>query len=94
MEDAIGQFSLKHMGSNYVKKGNEISFYVSWEGIAADFGAVFGTLFFPTTMAGGGVSTGPCSGVSQSFLEDGTTSLAVGRDILNKLVARNNGLSL
>jgi hypothetical protein len=45
MEDAIGQFSLKHMGSNYVKTGDEISFYVSWEGIAADFGAVFGTFF-------------------------------------------------
>jgi hypothetical protein len=45
-------------------------------------------------MAGGGVSTGPCSGDSQSFLEDGTTSPAVGSEILNKLAARNNELSV
>lgn len=90
MADAAGQFSRQHTGSNYVKKGDDISSYVSWEGIATDFGA----LCFPTTMAGGGVSTGPCSGDSQSFLEDGTTSPAVGSEILKKLAARNNGLSV
>jgi hypothetical protein len=40
MADATGQFSRQHTGSNCVKKGDDISSYVSWEGIATDFGAL------------------------------------------------------
>ena len=89
MADAVGEFSLKHTGSTYAKNGDEISSFVSWEGTATDFGAVFGTLRFPSTMAEGGVTGGPCSWVGQSFLEDGTTLLVDGEGNFEQVAGKN-----
>jgi hypothetical protein len=92
MADAIGEFSLKHTGTTYAKTGDEISSYVSWEGSATDFGTVFGTLRFPTSMAEGGATSGSCSWVGQSFLEDGTTLLVVGEGDFEQVNGQNQWL--
>ena len=89
MADAVGEFSLKHTGTTYAKNGDEILSFVSWEGTATGYGVVFGTLRFPSTLAEGGVSSGPCSWVGQSFLEDGTNLLVDGEGNFEQVEGKN-----
>ena len=79
MSETGGEFSLKHTGTTYAKNSDgEIASYVSWEGTATGFGVVFGTLCFTNPLAAGGATSGSCSWVGQAFLEDTTTTTALG----------------
>ncbi len=50
---------------------------------------MFGTLRVPSTKAEGAATSGACSWVGQSFLEDGTTSLVVGEGDFEQVNGKN-----
>ena len=74
-----GDFSFKHTGNSQAKTDDgRIAASSNWEGTATGFGTVFGTLCVPISFADAGATSGPCTWVSQAFLDDGTRLLAHG----------------
>ena len=74
MSDPIGEFSLKHTGTTYVRtpEGNLAS-YANFTGTATGYGQVFGTLIIDAPLAEAGDTSGVIGWASNAFLEDGTT---------------------
>ena len=78
MADPIGEFSLGHTGTAYVKTDEGLTSYASFSGTATGFGQVFGTLSVPLVAQGDTPEGGPCGWAGQAFLDDGTSLAGVG----------------
>ncbi len=78
MADPVGEFSLEHKGSTYIKTDDGLDGYVNFMGDATGYGTVMGTLKVSNPLTGSIATSGPCTWSSQAFLEDGTTVTAYG----------------
>ncbi len=78
MSDPIGEFTLEHKGTTYLKTDDGLDNYINFSGTATGYGSVFGTLKTSNPLTGSVPTTGACTWSSQAFLEDGTTVTAYG----------------
>ena len=78
MSDSVGEFSLEHKGTTYIKTDESLDSYANFAGTATGYGSVFGTLKVSNPLAGSIPTSGDCTWSSQAFLEDGTTVTGFG----------------
>lgn len=73
MSDLIGEFSLNHAGTTYMKDANgNLVQYANFQGTADGFGQVHGTLILSQALADAGASSGTISWAAKAFQDDGT----------------------
>jgi hypothetical protein len=85
MSDPIGEFTLEHKGTTYIKTDEGIDNYNNFMGTATEFGTVMGTLKVSNPLTGSLPTAGPCTWSSQAFLEDGTTMSGFGEGTFEQL---------
>jgi hypothetical protein len=78
MAESLGEFSLAHTGTAYVKTDDGLTSYASFSGPATGFGSVFGTLNIPLVAKGDTPSGGSVGWAGQGFLDDGTSVAGLG----------------
>ena len=78
MSDPIGEFTLEHKGTTYLKTDDGLDSYANFAGTATGYGAVFGTLKVSNPLVGTIPSSGACTWTSQAFLDDGTIMTGYG----------------
>ncbi len=78
MSDPVGEFTLEHKGTTYLKSDDGLDSYANFAGTATGYGSVFGTLKVSNPLSGTVPTSGACTWTSQAFLEDGTTVTAYG----------------
>lgn len=84
MADPVGEFTLEHKGTTYIKTDDGLDNYINFAGTATGYGTVFGTLKGSNPLTGTVPATGPITWSSQAFLEDGTTVTAHGEGTFEK----------
>ena len=85
MSDPIGEFTLEHKGTTYIKTDEGIDNYSNFMGTATGYGTVMGTLKVSNPLTGTLPTAGPCTWSSQAFLEDGTMMSGFGEGTFEQL---------
>jgi hypothetical protein len=78
MADPVGEFSLEHGGTTYLKTDDGVDSYANFMGTATGFGTVSGTLKVSNPLSGSISTSGACTWASQAFLDDGTSVTSAG----------------
>jgi hypothetical protein len=90
MSDPIGEFSLEHKGTTYIKTDESLDSYANFAGTATGYGSVFGTLKVSNPLTGSIPTTGDCTWSSQAFLEDGTTMTGFGEGTFDQQTGQHH----
>ena len=87
MADAIGEFTLKHIGNAYRKNDDGVVVaYANYDGTASGFGTVMGTLSFPLPESG--ANSGTCSWTGQGFPPDSPWTTSSGEGTWEQIEGR------
>jgi hypothetical protein len=77
MAESMGEFELNHVGNAYGKNDDDVVVaYANYEGTAAGFGTVMGTLAFP--LPDQGATSGTVTWTGQGFPPDSDPSTSFG----------------
>ena len=88
MADSIGEFTLNHTGNAYAKNDDGVVVaYVNYDGTAAEFGTVMGTLAF--LLPDSGATSGACSWTGQGFLPDSTWTTSSGEGTWEQVAGKH-----